>query len=159
MKKIVLRIGLWIIWCVPFLTSAQEWFADDESALTNDIEDVAWEELLEVVDPLRQGSFSVSEWLTGIYNEEELTDTWTAWERTMNYIKWVLNYILGIIWLVSLWYLIFQWFRALTAWSNEEEVNKAMQWIKYAIFALAWVWLSWFVLSIIFWFLQLVTNA
>lgn len=147
------------MWALPCMTYAQERFADDESALTNDINDVAWEDLQEVDDPFRDGSYGLSEWLSGIYNEEELTTTGSAWEKTMNYVKWILNYILWIIWLVALWYMILQWFRALTAWSNEEEMSKAMQWIKYAAFALAWVWLSWFVLSIIFWFLQLVTNA
>ena len=150
---------LWVVVSLPFLTYAQERFPSDETALTNDIDDIAWQELRDVDDPFRDGSYWVSEWLNGIYNEEELTDTWSAWEKTMNYIKWILNYILGIIWLVALWYMIFQWFRMLTAGSNEEEVNKAIQWIKYAVFAIVWVGLSWFILSIIFWFLQLVTNA
>ena len=159
MKKIVIWLCILAMWTLPIITYAQERFADSDSALTNDIEDVAWDDLRKVVDPIREGSFWVSEWLNGIYNEEELTTTGSAWEKTLNYVKWILNYILWIIWLVSLWYMILQWFRALTAWSNEEELNKAIQWIKYAAFALAGVWLSWFVLSIIFWFLQLVTNA
>ena len=89
----------------------------------------------------------------------KIQTTGSAWELTTNYIKWILNYFLGIIWLIALWYMIFQWFRMLTAGSNEEEVNKAKKWIKYAIYAIFWVWLSWFILSIIFWFLQLVTTA
>jgi uncharacterized membrane protein len=99
----------------------------------------------------------LTEWLNGVYNEE-IEDTGTAWERTANYIKWVLNYILGIIGLVALIYLIFQWFRTLTAGTNEEEMNKAMKWIKYAIIAIVGVWLAWFILSLVFWLIQNITN-
>ena len=142
---------------LAWVTYAGERFPDNEPVLTNDINDVAGEELRNVDDPFRDWSFALTEWLNGVYNEE-IEDTGTAWERTTNYIKWILNYILGIIGLVALIYLIFQWFRAFTAGSNEEEMSKAWKWIRYAVLAIVGVGLAWFVLSLVFWLIQTITN-
>jgi hypothetical protein len=48
---------------MPFFSvvHAQEWFPDDETALTNEIDDVAGQELRDVDDPFRDGSFAISE--------------------------------------------------------------------------------------------------
>jgi hypothetical protein len=43
------------------LTYAGEWFPDNETALTNDVDDVVGEELRNVDDPFRDGSFALTE--------------------------------------------------------------------------------------------------
>ena len=142
-----------------YATWAQVWFIDDATVLTNEEADVIGADLNAVQDPLREWTFLLSENLAGIWNTQQLSDTASAWEKTTNLIKLILNYFLALIGLVALLYLLYHGFMAVTAWSNEEKLNKWLQGMRYAAIALFGIWLSWFIISIIFWLLQVVAQA
>ena len=45
-----------------------------------------------------------------------------------------------------------------TAWWDDGQFNKWLKWLKFAAIALWWIWLSRFVISMIFWVINKITN-
>lgn len=136
-------------------------FSEPDSIVTQDISNVVWQGVQWTWEPLRDGAKAIAEWLWGtdewIYFDE-IDSTQTAWDRTSTFISTLLNYALAIIGLVVLAYLLYHWFLAMTARDDSEQLNKWMQWVKYAFFALVGIGTARFVISIILRFITLVTT-
>ncbi len=93
-----------------------------------------------------------------IGNDNEIGDHLTAQNKTFQIINNFINYALGVLALISLIYLLYHGFLMITAAGDEEQYNKWRQWLKYAGIALAGIGVSRFVVSLIFYLIQLITT-
>ncbi len=106
-------------------------------------------------DPIREWAYQIvhsSDWDYEIWwvIDEEITDHDTALENTLWIITNIINYALGLLSLVALIYLLAHWFMIVTAAWDDAKYKKGLKWIKYAAIALVGIWLSWFIISLIF---------
>lgn len=127
--------------------------------LTTDINEVidtnVWNSTIS--DPLRQWAFQavssdewdyVIGWIVG--NDNEITEHETALNRTLWIIKNIINWALWMLSLVAIIYLLAHGFIIVTAAWDDAKYKKWLKGIKYAAIAIAWIWLSWFIISWIF---------
>ena len=73
-------------------------------------------------------------------------------------IKIAVNWILWILAFVVLIYLLYCGFQVLSAWDDDKWVSAWTKWIKKAAIAIAWIWLSWLIISAMIWFILLVAE-
>ncbi len=154
----VLGVSLWVAVIASPVCHAFNRFLNNDTILTQDDDDVVGAEIKNSDEPLRDGSHLGVEWVDNIYNDE-LTDTQTSREKTTRYIKGPVNYFLWIVWLVALIYLLYHGFQTLISGSNEDQQKKWIEGMKYGAIALIGVGVAWFILSLIFRLINLVTNA
>ncbi|USN54182.1 MAG: hypothetical protein H6765_06345 [Candidatus Peribacteria bacterium] len=99
-------------------------FVDNDTVITQKVEEVVGDEIRNSDDPIRNGSYIIGENTKGVYNAEELTDTDKSWDKTLRFVKGIINYALGIIGLVALAYMLYHGFLTLTAGEDAEQVKK-----------------------------------
>lgn len=116
-------------------------------------------------DPIREWAYQIVNagnswqqiwWI--ISNDNEIATHEIALNKTLQIIKNIINYALGLVSLIALIYLLFHWFMIVTAAWDEARYKKWLAWIKYAAIALAWIWLSRFIISFIFWIIKETTT-
>jgi hypothetical protein len=66
-------------------------------------------------------------------------------------IKSFINWVLGILSLIALVIVLFWWFKMVTAAGDETKYKEGFKILQQAAIWLAVIWLSWFIVSIIFW--------
>lgn len=74
-------------------------------------------------------------------------DTWT-W-KALNYVKWILNILLGLVWFVSVILIIFAFYLIFVT-KSEEAVGKAKKILTWVAMALLLLWASWLITSFLF---------
>lgn len=142
MKKLLL-IFLFLCFSLGFSfaeSSMWTFWGDDSSEVVDDSG---------INDPLRDWSKKFTEWVKWI-EKSNIENSSQAQNKTLAFVKKIVDYFLWILGLLALIYLLYNFFLMLTAWGNEEKYNKGLQSIKYAIIAIIWIWLSWFFVSLIF---------
>lgn len=92
-----------------------------------------------------------------IGNGAEIGDHTSAQNQTFQIINNFINYALWLVAMIALIYLLYHGFLMITAAGDEEQYGKWLQWIKYAGIALAGIGVSRFVVSLIFYLIQLIT--
>jgi len=112
-------------------------------------------------DPLRDGAyFIINDGTNSVDNvigsNQQIGTFGNAKNRVINIFNTIINYTLGLLSMVALVYLIYHGILILTAAGDEERFNTGLQWIKYAGIALAWIGLSWFVVSLIFYLIDFI---
>ena len=73
---------------------------------------------------------------------------------TLALIQIAVNWILGMLAVVSLVYILYCWFLVLSSWSEDKNASKWKSWIKNAAIAIAWIGLSWLIISAMIWFIN-----
>lgn len=153
-----------IIAPISFVSATLDFpFGDNDTILTNDQGDVIGDAITNSTDPIRDGTKLI--WAPlgdqdngdNIYFDEWIDSTQSAWVRWTRFIKWLLNWALWITGLVALIYLIYHGILAVTAWTSDEQYQKGIGWVRFAFFALAGIAVSWFVISLVFWLINLLT--
>ncbi len=87
-----------------------------------------------------------SKWILHVPQPEEYsTKLW----YTMSLIKIIINRTLGMLAFIALIYILYNWFLILAAWSDDKNATKWKSWIKTAIIAITWIWISWMIISAI----------
>lgn len=114
-----------------------KWAAYGEPVVSDNVE--AWFEW---------GGELIASGVEGIYTNG-VEDNETARVKATNLMKWFMNYVLGLIGLVAMGYLLYHWFLALTAGTNDEQRSKWISGIKYAAIAIVWLAVAWFIISLI----------
>ena len=116
-------------------------------------------------DPIREWAYQIvhsNDWtytLSGIIsNNQEITEHSVAVDKTLNIIKNIINYALWLTSFIALIYLLRHWFMIITAGWDDAKYKKWLAWIKYAIIAMWWIWLSRFIISFIFWVITNITQ-
>lgn len=82
------------------------------------------------------------------------TDKWpssTLLDTVSSTIKW----ILGILATIALCICLYAWFKMLTSWGDSKSYDAWWTILKNAAIWLAIIWLSWIIVSAIFWFIKL----
>lgn len=118
-------------------------------------------------DPLRDGAYKLinsdpnspgwSGSLAGIVGvDSQITDHATAKNATLQVVKNIVNYALGLLSLIALVYLIFNGFLILTAGGDDTQYKKGLKSIKNALIAIAGIGASRLIVSAIFRLISLV---
>lgn len=83
-----------------------------------------------------------------------------AWQEDalINVIKGAINWTLGILGLIALIILLYGWFLMVIAAGNEEQYKKWYTILKQAAMGLALIGIAWFIVSIIFWLINLTAE-
>jgi len=121
-------------------------------------------------NPIRDGTFMIIDnektrdgesersiwWVVNIW---QITEHDEAKENVLQIIKNIINYALGMLWLVALVYLIAHWFMMVTAAGDDEKYKKWLKGLKYAAIALIGIGVSFFLMSFIFRLVKLITIS
>ena len=75
-----------------------------------------------------------------------------VWSSLLQTIKNAINWILWILATIALVICLYGWFKMITASGDEKKYGDGLKVLKQAAIWLAIVWLSWMIVSIIFWF-------
>ena len=136
--------------------------------LTRDSTDVLdttlWSANEDISDPLRQWSFTIihsTSWTTVdwiVWSDNQIQTHSEAMVDTLQVVKNIINKLLWFLALITLIYIIIHWIMILLSWSKDDQFKKWVKWIKKAIIAIVWIWLSRFVVSLIFWLIRWITS-
>ena len=80
-----------------------------------------------------------------------ISTTETQGSSLVGIIKNFINWTLGMLSLIALVMLLFGWFKMVTAAGDETKYKDGFKILQQAAVWLAIIWLSWFIVSIIFW--------
>lgn len=86
--------------------------------------------------------------------ENYSTTLWYA----LSLIQISINWLLGILATVALIYMLYSWFLVFSSWADDKNAQKGRKWIKTAAIALAWIGLSWLIVSAMIRFITLMTD-
>lgn len=75
-----------------------------------------------------------------------------TWSAFLDTVKNAINWIMWILATIALVICLFGWFKMITAGGDEKKYGDWLKVLKQAAIWLAIVWLSWMIVSIIFWF-------
>ena len=78
--------------------------------------------------------------------------------RLLDTIRNTINRILWILATVALVICLYAWFQMLTSWWDSKWYENWLKVLKNAAIGLAIIWLSWLIVSAIFWFIDLNTS-
>lgn len=175
-KTLILMVGVFIF-LFSFFSSSCSFAIKDMDNYEQNISNIYNKELdttlntdinnqKKIKDPLRQGAYHIvnSQWDKKnklgniINNENEITTHGRAKSETLTLIKKGVNYVLSLTSLVALIFLIYHGFLMVTAAGDDWQYKKGMKWLKTAGIALFGMWLSWFIISFIFWLIDNITN-
>lgn len=101
-----------------------------------------------------EGSFAGSTtstdagWVNTLWNGQD--QKWgliTVVKKFINWVLWILSLIVLVIVMVG-------WFQMVTASGNEEKYKKGFTILKHAGIWLVVIWLSWFIVTLVFWILR-----
>jgi len=155
MKKIFFTL-LWFIFSL-FSWAQFDIIKDTNKIAPSDPNNVINENEIPKEDPLRQWTEDIMHW-TNLKNPWTIKNKEKAQQDTLTYIKNIINYFLALLAFFSLLYLLYHWFLMVTAAWNEEKYKKWREWLKTAIIALIWIWLSWFIVSLIIHLVNIMTK-
>ncbi len=117
-----------------------------------------------IANPLREWAFHVvhsDDWIYRVEwivdSDSEITKHSTALERTLGIVKRIIHRALWLLSLVALVYILVHGFMMVTAAWDDTKYKKWMKWIKNAAIALWGIWLSRFIISLIFRVIQNIT--
>ena len=120
-----------------------------------------------VTDPKFSGDVitgSISEWTTyetdkleWILQFPERTDYATPLWYALALVKIAVNWILGILSTIALIYMLYCGFLVFSSWASDNNAKKGRKWISTAAIALAWIGLSWLIISAMIWFIGIVS--
>lgn len=88
----------------------------------------------------------------------ERTDYTTSLWYALSLIQISINWILGILATIALIYMLYCWFLVFSSWTDDKNAQKGRKWISTAAIALAWIGLSWLVVSAMIWFINNVSQ-
>ena len=103
-------------------------------------------------------------WFAGSTNDSQnkgsINTLWQDDDQQWWLIQVIKNFINWVLWIMALIVLVIVlvwWFQMVTASGNEEKYKKWFTILKHAGIWLVVIWLSWFVVTIIFWLLRWTT--
>lgn len=122
-------------------------------------ENFAWDSSPVVND---QDIENINEWwetfsrkLDGILWLPQKDDYATSLWYVTTLVQVLINWLLWILAFVALVYMLYCGFLVLFSWSDDKNASKGKKWISTAAIALAWIWLSWLIVSAMIWFINI----
>ena len=95
------------------------------------------------------------------WSSEDISLVWTGWstlDGLVAAIKWAINWALGILAFIALIVLLYGWFLMVTAAWESEKYDKWFTILKQAAVGLVLIGVAWFVVSIVFWLINLTAQ-
>ena len=83
-------------------------------------------------------------WILQLPQKEDYTTS--LWYVT-TLIQVLINWLLWILSFVALVYMLYNGFLVFSSGSDDKNASKGKKWISTAAIALAWIWLSWLIIS------------
>ena len=77
-----------------------------------------------------------------------------TWSALLDTIKNAVNWILGILATVALIICLYGWFLMVTSAGDDKKYGNWLNVLKNAAIGLAIIWLSWMIVSVVFWFVN-----
>jgi hypothetical protein len=77
----------------------------------------------------------------------------------VNVVKGFINWVLGILALIALLILLYGGFQMVTSAGDEEKYKAGFTILKHAAMGLLLIGVAWFIVSIIFWLVNILTNG
>ena len=103
-------------------------------------------------------------WLKWVDYEWWVKDIQIKWvdtqqdDKLIDVIKWWINRVLWILWLIALIVLLWWWFQMVTAGGDEKKNDIGLQYLKTSATALIYIGVAWFIVSLIFYIINLTTK-
>lgn len=91
------------------------------------------------------------------YNPDVPGSSALTGDKLITSIKTGINWILGILALIALIILLWGWFQMVTAAGDDGKYKKGFKILQQAAIGLIFIWVSWLVISLIFWIIGLFT--
>ena len=88
-------------------------------------------------------------------NQNMISDATLAWSKLIDSIKNTIKWILGILATVAVVICLYAGFIMMTSAGDENKYKNGMKILKYAAIWLAIILLSWLIVSIVFWFVNI----
>lgn len=107
----------------------------------------------------QQGAFGEAQYIDSI----QVPGTASVWQQAADdaliseIIQRAINRVLGILWLIALIILLYGGFLMLTAAGNDEKYNKWFTILKHTAIGLAFIGISRFIVSMIFYLVDIIT--
>ena len=117
---------------------------------TIELSDVILEDSIEPEDSIFSNLFSFFK-LSG-----KEYDTWTG--KALNYVRWIINILLWLVWFISLILIIFAFYLIFVT-KSEEAVGKARKILTWVAIALIILWASWLITSFLFYLYGQITTV
>jgi hypothetical protein len=111
------------------------------------------------VDNINEWWKSFSDKLYWILRLPEKWDYSTSLWYVTTLIQVIINWLLWILAFVALVYMLYCGFLVLLSWADDKNASKGKKGISTAAIALAWIWLSWLIISAMIWFINVITKA
>lgn len=108
---------------------------------------------------INQWSYAISNNLSGTIEPNEYNDYKTSFEDTMTLIQTTINRLLWALAVIALVYMLYCWFLIFTSGSDDKNASKGKKWISTAAIAIAWIGLSWLIISAIIWLINNVAAS
>jgi len=91
--------------------------------------------------------------------QDMITGKSQAWAQLLTSIKTTINWLLGILATIAVAICLYGGFIMMTSTGDEKKYEKGLTVLKYAAIGLAIIWLSWIIVSAVFWFVNLQWNG
>lgn len=108
---------------------------------------------------ISEWSSAFSEDLHWIIITDEPENYSTSLWRVMSLIQITINWLLGILAFIALVYMLYCGFLIVSSGSEDKNSSKWKKWITTAAIALAWIWLSWLVISAMIRFIDNISKS
>ena len=119
---------------------------------------IDWEDI-NTNDPIWMWSRSMGEKSSGILHIPDSTNYNTKLWYALALIQIIVNRALWILAFVALVYMIYNWFLIFSSGSDSKNMDKGKKWIKNAVVAIAWIWISWLIISAMIWFINMISAT
>lgn len=154
--RLYTKVICFIIW-ILFWSSvfALDFFSNEPEVYTKEKDQIVWD--ADITDPLRQWWTNIASKTEWVINSE-IKDSNQAQSSTLDFIKWIINYFLALLWFIVLVYLIYHWFLAVTAAWDDWKYKKWTHGVKIAAIWIVAIAVSWFIVSLVVEIIKKITS-
>lgn len=111
---------------------------------------VGWE----YIEDINQWSKTFTDRMEGILHLPQKNEYETSLWYVLSLIQIIINWLLWILSFIALIYMLYCGFLVFSSWSDDKNTAKGKKWISTAAIALAWIGLSWLIISAMIWFIS-----
>ena len=155
-------LWLWIIFSLNF--SYTQWLGTGNINIVNpnpeeDKPSFSWEDISNNTGLIAWAWQTFTDKLNWIIHIPSPSEYETTLWYVMRLIQVAINRLLWILSFIALIYLLYCGFLVFSSWADDKNAQKGKKWITTAAIALAWIGLSWLIISAMIRLITNVTNA
>lgn len=155
-------LWIWIVFSLSF--SYTHWLWTGNTNIVNPKDDeynplFSWEIIDGDPSTISKWWKSFAEKLRWIIEIPSPSNYETSLWYVLKLIQVSINWALWMLSLIALIYMLYCGFLVFSSWTEDKNAQKGKKWITTAATALAWIWLSWLIVSAMIWFITNVSKA